>query len=78
MEKSLKYTQNLCIILSALCVFMTYLWSSKVREHRTPHYFNLDYKIDLKPKGYTVIDENNQTYYVNAGELEEWFLDDNL
>jgi len=78
MEKTIKYLERMCVVLILLCTFLVYLWSSKVREHRTPDYFNLDYKIDLQPEGYTIIDEDHQAYYVKAGELEEWFLDDNL
>tara|TARA_R110000744_G_scaffold132655_1_gene240882 strand:- start:543 stop:779 length:237 start_codon:yes stop_codon:yes gene_type:complete len=78
MEKSLKYHQNLCIVLIALCAFLVVLYAREVRKHRTPDNFNLDYQIDLKPKGYTIIDQDNQTYYIKSGNLEEWFLDDNL
>jgi hypothetical protein len=78
MNKTMKYIERMCVVLMLLCTFFIYLWSSEVREHRTPNGFNLDYKIDLKPEGYNIVDEDNQIHYVNAGELECWFLNDNL
>ena len=40
--------------------------------------FNTDYRIDLKQDHYLLIDEAGNTHVVVYGQLEEFFLDDNL
>lgn len=41
-------------------------------------FFHLDYQIDLKQDHYIIIDEYGQRTKVAIGELEQFFLDDNL
>lgn len=41
-------------------------------------YFHLDYQIDCKPEGYVLIDNEGNRHWVEAGELEEYIINDNL
>jgi hypothetical protein len=67
------------VIMIALGILVGYLGASLSTTMSEPNYFNLDYKIDLKQDHYIIIDERDGSVDTVAfGELEEWFLDDNL
>ena len=48
------------------------MWDNKPDEFKT------NYKIDLKPDGYLILDEQDELYFVPFDGLEDWFLEMNL
>lgn len=49
----------------------------EVSHEYSPQDYHMNYGIDLKPDGY-LINADGEIYYVPFGELEDWFLEDNL
>lgn len=76
-----------CIIGGLLCGFLVIVATmigdtptTTTDEHviYEDDYFHLDYQIDLKQDHYIIINECGERYRVELGELEEFFIQDNL
>ena len=66
-----------------LCVLLGMLACNKIVEEKDYPVqegtkFHPNYQIDLKQNGYWVLDEYGNEYWIEFGELEEFFLNDNL
>lgn len=52
--------------------------TNNIESNYKPSDFKTNYQIDLKQDGYLILDQYDEVYYVPYGQLEDWFLEDNM
>lgn len=67
-----------CLILAAVITVNTLRLQPDTHKNNPSQGFQMDYQIDLKQDRYIIIDESGDRHVVALGDLEQFFMRDNL
>ena len=65
-------------IIFIMILLLSFGNAEPTQNNSKPPKFKSNYQIDLKQDGYLILNQEGKICSVPIGQLEDWFLDDNL